>query len=104
MPRIHIGDESTEMDLEHLPLHEGIMLQKATGWRMKELAQACKDGDLMAIAGLAWLALKRMGKDVTFDDITEGVYPIDLASIVVETEEESGPPSDGEAKTSPANA
>lgn len=104
MPKIRIGEESTEFDLERLPLHEGIALQKVTGWRMKQLAEACADGDLVAVAALVWLALKRMGKDLAFDDITSGAYPIDLASIVIETEEGADPPSDGEAKTSPENA
>lgn len=104
MPKIHIGGEATEFDLDRLPLHEGIALQKATGWRMKQLAEACGEGDLVAVAALVWLALRRMGKDVTFDDITTGAYPIDLASIVIETEDEPGPPSNGEVKTSPASA
>ncbi|TMR11753.1 hypothetical protein ETD86_34865 [Nonomuraea turkmeniaca] len=104
MAKIHIGDDSVEFDLNHLPLHEGIALQKATGWRIKQLVEALQDGDMLAIAGLAWLALKRMGKDVTFADIESGVYPIDLASISVDVEEEPDPSLNGEAKTSPANA
>lgn len=105
MAKIHIGGESVEFDLNHLPLHEGIALQKATGWRTKQLVEALQDGDLVAMAGLAWLALRRMGKDVTFADIESGAYPIDIGSISVETEEEDTAPSlNGEAKTSPANA
>lgn len=103
MPKIHIGGDSVEFDLAHLPLHEGIALQKATGWRMKQLAEACADGDMLAIAALAWLALKRMGKDMPFSDIEDGTYPIDLGSLTVEMEEEPDPSSGGEAKTSPAN-
>ncbi|WP_084963757.1 hypothetical protein [Thermoactinospora rubra] len=104
MQKITIGDESVELDIAHLPLHEGIALQRATGWRIKELGEACAAGDLVAIAALAWLALRRMGKDVTFADIESGAYPIDLASINVEVLDEPSPPSGGEAKTSPPNA
>lgn len=104
MATIHIGNESVEFDLAHLPLHEGIALQKATGWRIKQLGEAISDGDMLAIAALAWLALKRMGKDVEFKDIESGAYPIDLASISVDAEEQQDPSLNGEAKTSPANA
>ncbi|MFI7643744.1 hypothetical protein [Nonomuraea sp. NPDC049400] len=103
MATIHIGDDSVEFDLNHLLLHEGIALQKATGWRSKQLAEAIQDGDFVAIGALAWLALTRMGKDVSFADIESGAYPIDMASISVEVEEEPAPSLDGEAKTSPAN-
>lgn len=97
MPRISIAGESTDFDIDHLPLHEGIALQKATGWRMKELSEAAAAGDLVAIAAIAWLALKRMGKNVSFEDITDGTYPIDVSTIEIETDEEPDPPSDGEA-------
>ncbi|UBU10037.1 hypothetical protein [Nonomuraea gerenzanensis] len=103
MPKINIAGESTEFDLDHMPLHEGIALQKATGWRMKELGEACATGDLVAVAALVWLGLRRMGKDVSFADITDGVHPIDISTITIDMEEEPPPPSNGEAKTSPAN-
>lgn len=106
--RVRIGDDSVEFDMNSLPLHEGIGLQKATGWRIKQLAEALQDGDMLAIAALAWLALKRMGKDVSFADIESGAYPLDLADISVETDEpkegEGAPSLNGEAKTSPASA
>lgn len=103
MARIHVGGESVEFDMNHLPLHEAIALQKATGWRMQQLGVAMKEGDALAIAALAWLALNRMGKDISFADIESGAYPIDLASISVDVEEEQDPSLNGEAKTSPAN-
>ncbi|MCT9932453.1 hypothetical protein N5079_19820 [Planotetraspora sp. A-T 1434] len=101
MPRIVIGDESAEFDLSRLALHEGIAIQDATGWRVTEVGDAMAKGDLKAVAALAWIALRRMGKDVTFADITEGRYPIDIMSIRIETDEEPDPTPAAGANASP---
>ncbi|MFD9943195.1 hypothetical protein ACFWYW_14620 [Nonomuraea sp. NPDC059023] len=104
MAKISIAGETIELELGKLPLHEALALQKATGWRPPELGEALQAQDMLAIAGLAWLILKfRMGKDVTFDDICDGTYVVDLATFKIENEGEATPdPTEpaGAAKTS----
>lgn len=101
MPRIIVGDDAVEFDLNRMALHEGIAIQDATGWRVTELGDALQVGDLKALAALAWIALKRMGKDVTWSDIIEGRHPIDIRSIKVETDDEPDPPTGAAANVSP---
>lgn len=91
-----------EIDLQALPIHEGLALQKKTGFRAIELGQALQAGDFLAMAGYAWILLKyRMHLDVEFDAICDGTYPIDFRDIHIETEEvEPDPTTGAEAKTS----
>lgn len=107
MAKVHIGDEVVEFDIGRLGLHEALALQKATGFRPPELEQALAARDMVAVAGLAWLIVKfRMGHDeVTFDDICEGRYEIDLGSWKVEMDEPEADPTAGDAeKTSSVSA
>nr|WP_062336196.1 hypothetical protein [Herbidospora sakaeratensis] len=89
MARITIGDQVAEVNLGRLPLHQGIALQKATKMRSNELGTAMQQGDLEAVAALAWLVLKfYMGHDdLTFDDVVEGRFVINMDAIKVEDAE-----------------
>ena len=107
MPKINIGGESVELDFGRMPLHEALALQKATGWRPPELGEALAQQDMMAIAGLAWLVVHfRMGKkDVSYDDICEGRYVVDLSEFSVEADDEPDPTGgSAEEKTSTGSA
>jgi hypothetical protein len=66
--------QTIDVDLDSLPLHEGLALQKATGRRLPELMEAIKAADMEALAALGWMLVKfRIGKsDVTFEDVCEG--------------------------------
>ncbi|MEU8270825.1 hypothetical protein AB0B89_27165 [Sphaerisporangium sp. NPDC049002] len=107
MAKITVAGESVDLELGSLPLHEALALQKATGMRPPQLGEALAQQDMLAIAALCWLILKyRMGKDVTFDDICDGTYPVDLGSFSVEEDEPEpvGPTGGEAATTSPPNA
>ncbi|YCK35180.1 hypothetical protein ACNF49_14155 [Actinomadura sp. ATCC 39365] len=79
--------QTIEVDLDGLPLHEGLALQKATGKRMAEFLDALKVADMEAFAALGWVLVKfRCGKsDVTFEDVCEGRVVV-LASDFVNPE------------------
>jgi hypothetical protein len=84
-------------------------LQRATGMRPPQLAEALQNEDLEAVAALAWLILRfRVDghADLTFQDITEGRYEIDLATWKIEAQDAGEPdPTGGDAeRTSTANA
>jgi hypothetical protein len=92
--------EVYEVDLTRLPLHEGIAIQKATGFGALALGDALKKGDFIAMAGYAWLVLHfKMGrKDITYDDICDGTYPVDFQNdFAFEADETPDPPSAGES-------
>lgn len=101
--KVSYQGEVHEVDLQRLPLHEGIAVQKATGFGAVALGEALKQGDFIAMAGYAWLILKfRMGKDIAYDDICTGKYPVDFQNdFEFAAEETPDPPSaDEAAKTS----
>ncbi|MFI6296703.1 hypothetical protein ACIBEJ_34295 [Nonomuraea sp. NPDC050790] len=76
----HDGN-TIDVDLDGLPLHEGLALQKATGHRMPDFLAAIQGADMEAFAALGWVLVKfRCGKpDVTFEDVCEGRVPIKLS-------------------------
>ncbi|MGW0805946.1 hypothetical protein [Nonomuraea sp. NPDC002799] len=82
--------QTIEVDLEKLPLHEGLALQKATGMRLPEFLEAVKSFDMEALAALGWMLVKhRCGKaDVTFEDVCEGRVAVTIADFV-DTEAEA---------------
>jgi hypothetical protein len=99
---VTIDGESAEIDVNKLGLHEAMALQKATGFRPKELGEKLAAGDAVAMGAFIWLWLRfRMGKvDVTWEDIESGAYPVDMASIRVDLGEDAG----GEAQDPPVAA
>jgi hypothetical protein len=66
--------QTIDVDLDALPLHEGLALQKATGRRLPEFLDAIRSADMEALAALGWMLVKfRIGKsDVTYEDVCEG--------------------------------
>lgn len=73
--------QTIDVDLDKLPLHEGLALQKATGLRMPEFFKAIEAMDMEALAALGWVLVKfRIGKsDVTFEDVCEGRCVVNAA-------------------------
>jgi len=107
MAKVHINDEVVDFDISRLGLHEVLALQRATGMRPPDLEQALNATDMEAVAALAWLIVKfRLGhSEVTFEDVTEGRYEIDLGKWRVEVDEPEPGPTGGDAeKTSSASA
>lgn len=91
--------EVYEVDLTRLPLHEGIAVQKHTGFGAVALGEALKQGDFIAMAGYAWLVLHfKMGrKDISYDDICDGTYPVDFQNdFQFEVADPVDPPPSGE--------
>lgn len=94
MAKVTYQGETHEIDLARLPLHEGIAIQKATGFGSVAIAAALTEGDFIAMAGLAWLILHfRMRKEITFDDICTGAYVVDMTEFTFEEEEPPDPPT-----------
>lgn len=60
---------------------EAIALQKATGMSVKGLGDALKEADPVALTAVVWLAMRRAGENVRFDDLE-----FDLGSIEIEEE------------------
>lgn len=72
--------QTIDVNLEKLPLHEGMALQKTLGKRMPEFVSAVQAGDMEALAALGWVLIKfRMNRDVTFEDVAEGRVVITIA-------------------------
>lgn len=97
MAKVTYQGETHEIDLARLPIHEGIAIQKATGFGAVALGEALKQGDFIAMAGFAWLILHfRMGrKDISYSDICDGTYVIDFGEFTIEAEDLPDPPSAG---------
>lgn len=89
MAKIHINGETVDMRVQRLPLHQALAIERATGWSVAEFATQLQAGRMAAVAAMAWLVLKfHMGKsELTYEDITEGNYEIDLATWKVELDE-----------------
>jgi hypothetical protein len=81
MLRFTHGDQTIEVDLEKLPLHEGLALQKATGRKLPAFLEAVQAVDMEALAALGWVLVKfRMGKpDTTFEDVCEGRVQVNIS-------------------------
>lgn len=91
--RMTIEGETFETDPNKLALHEGIALQKATGMTAKDLEAGLVAGDFMAMAAYVWINLRfRLKKDITWEQIESGEYPVDLGAIKMEVPEAPGPP------------
>lgn len=74
-----IEGETYDYDPDRLLNTEAIALQKATGMTVKQFGAALAETDPVALTGLVWLAMRRAGKEVPFDELE-----FDLGSIAVE--------------------
>lgn len=100
MAKVTYQGETVEIDLASLPLHEGIAIQRKTGFRALDLDAALKAGDFVAMAALAWLILHfRMGKDITWEDIETGTVPVNWTDFTFKTPDPVDPTPAAEAAT-----
>lgn len=58
------------------PLHERIAIEEGLGLTPEEWNQALDKGSPKAIAGFAYLVLKRAGRDIALADILSGAHEI----------------------------
>jgi len=101
MAKVTYQGETVDVDLGSLPLHEGIAIQRKTGFRALDLEAALRQGDFVAMAALAWLILHfRMGKDISWEDIETGKVPVDWSDFTFEEPEGDPTPAAEAAKTS----
>lgn len=102
MDKVTYNGKTVEVDLKRLPIHEGIALQRKTGFRAIELGEKLKVGDFEAMGAYAWYVLKfKMGQDVSYEDICDGTYDLAWTDFTIETEDvEAVPTGEAEAKTS----
>ncbi|HEX7163342.1 MAG TPA: hypothetical protein VF223_19155 [Trebonia sp.] len=100
MIKVTIKGEVYSFDNERYPLAEAIELERGIDmpfgvWRTTGLAT----GSSVALAGFAYLVLKRNGQKVPLEDILSGKFELDTSDISVE--EEGG--DDAEGPTSPGS-
>jgi hypothetical protein len=100
--RVKIEGKEYEFDQKKLPLAEAIALEKVTGMRLPEWNEDFEKGSMLALAGMVWLILRRNGEQIKFSEIEDGSYPIDLAGIEWNRDDEDEPGGqDGEAASDP---
>lgn len=102
MDKVTYQGQTYEVDLKRMPIHEGLAVQRKTGFRAIELGEKLKLGDWEAMAAYAWVFLKfKMGRDVEYEDICDGTHPVDWQDFQIETSDgEAGPTVAAEATTS----
>jgi hypothetical protein len=83
--------EGTEYDFDstRLAVAEAIALEKVMGMTIGEWNDALNKESAFATAGMVWLVLRRSGSDVRFKDIEDGTYPVDLAAIEFNSDDEA---------------
>jgi len=90
--KLTVEGNQYELDLTKIKTKEAIALQKATGLTLKQFFDAIGEMDAVALTGLVWLAFKRAGNKMAFDDVD-----VDLMSLDIDTEGDEVP--EGKAKT-----
>lgn len=89
MKRFIVSGEKLEFDGEHMMWKESVELQKATGLTPSEFGQGCRNGDALAIGAMVWLAKRRAGTLVPFDE-----FDFDFADFeVLPDDEPASPPN-----------
>jgi hypothetical protein len=100
MVKVTISGKEYSFDNDRYSLPEAIEIERGTGipfgvWRAAGLVQ----GYAAAMAGFAWVVLKRDGQDVPLADIMSGEYPLDIDEIAAgpegDDDPDAGPTSPG---------
>ena len=91
MIKVTVKGETYPFDNEHYPLAEAIELEAGLGMTFGDWDRALASGSARAAAGLAWLALKRNGREVPLADILSGAYALEIGDIGAEAEKPPGP-------------
>lgn len=61
--------ERYEFDEEHLPITDAMRIKEATGLTVRGFLTGLREYDPHAVVALVWLAKRRSGERVTFDDV-----------------------------------
>lgn len=69
MLRFALDGVKYEYDEHKLLNIEAIALQKVTGLRVTEFAEALEQGDAGALTAVVWIAKRRAGEDVKFSEL-----------------------------------
>jgi hypothetical protein len=91
VPKIQINGEYFEFDRNHKPMAEMLELEEATGLAYGEWENGLDKGQARSLAALAWLVLKRDGRNVKFEDNKSGAAELNLGTLAIEPEEPPGP-------------
>jgi hypothetical protein len=75
MIKVTVKGEVFSFDNENYPLPEAIELEEKLGMPFAEWERGLYRGSAKAMTGLAWLAMKRDGRDVKLEDILSGAWP-----------------------------
>jgi hypothetical protein len=104
MPLLKVTIHGTvyPFDNERYPVAEAIELEEKLGMPFHAWKVALADGSVKALAGFAWLVLKRNGQPVPWQDIVTGAYDLSESDIGIEQEggeDPTGPPSPGDGSS-----
>jgi len=103
MLKVTIKGEVYSFDGERYPLSEAIALEEKLGMPFHEWRNvALPNGSAKAMAGFAWLVLKRNGRDVPLEDIVSGAY--DLSTSDIDIEQEGGEDPTGVPSPEPGSS
>lgn len=83
MLHITVNGETFKYEADKLLNTEAMALQKVTGMKVSEWADALKEGDPFAQTALVWLLYRRDRRTTAFDDIE-----FDMAAVEVVDDEE----------------
>ena len=67
--RIYRGDDAYEVDIAKILNVEAIAVQKVTSLTYQEWLAEIDRGDIGAITGLYWVAMKRTDPDLRYSDV-----------------------------------
>ncbi len=108
MLKVTIKGEVYSFDNDSYPLPEAIELEEKLGIPFAEWERSLYLGSAKAHAGLAWLTLKRNGRDVKLADILSGAWPEDgglnLGDISARFEGEPDPTGAPSAEPGPSTS
>lgn len=92
MPQVRIKGEVYPFEHSY-SLAEAIALEEQLGMTFAAWDEGMAKGSAKAVAGYAWLVLRRNGKEVPLADILSGKYEIGLSDITIE--DDGAPPGPG---------
>ena len=66
--RYTLGDKSWTLDFDKLTVDDYIELKKITGYNVARLVVAYDDWDPLALKAVVWMARRKSGEDIAWDD------------------------------------
>ena len=71
------GDQTFHIALQRITNVEGMAVERATGMLFKEWFAGLKQGSMLALTGLVWIAMKRTQPDLRFSDVEFSTLDVD---------------------------